>query len=200
MLEALERWTQWRLFWTLFLTAILFLDGVSHLGTTSSPPLTCLVNIENYETSSGTEQYCPSLDIFLLRYIKIVWDYLGSFDVVSWLLLFVAVIAVLQITRRFCGEHGPVEWFSGLKQPEQLTVILAFIFFFQFLVFGKTDQTLKLQQRAWISTNGALLYHAPVKGDPIGLLLMIINTGWPAPGSIDTRLSESDPHLELHGT
>jgi hypothetical protein len=23
---------------------------------------------------------------------------------------------------------------------------------------------------------------------------------WPAPGSIDTRLSESHPHLELHGT
>jgi hypothetical protein len=31
-------------------------------------------------------------------------------------------------------------------------------------------------------------------------LLRAVDAVWPAPGSIDTRLSESHPHLELHGT
>jgi hypothetical protein len=32
------------------------------------------------------------------------------------------------------------------------------------------------------------------------LVVTVRNEMWPAPGSIDTRLSESHPHLELHGT
>jgi hypothetical protein len=37
----------------------------------------------------------------------------------------------------------------------------------------------------------------------VDLLLVFMGffqASWPAPGSIDTRLSESHPHLELHGT
>jgi hypothetical protein len=159
MLEVIATWSKWRLFWTIVLSYAALAEILSLTPTNTS---TCIVEHIN--------NVCPSLHVFLFRDIDIFFERVRRGDAVFIILVVLAIVAIWESAARLCAEgesenqnqryddggltKGPITRFLDLDKATQFTAILAVVGVLQWQTLEKTDQTLKLQSRAWIAPRG----------------------------------------------
>ena len=72
------------------------------------------------------------------------------------------------------------------------TALIGFVAILQWLTFEKTDETLKIQQRAWVSPIGAgLRINPPIKDDGISFALSFLNSGREPATGIKIKIENS---------
>jgi hypothetical protein len=75
--------------------------------------------------------------------------------------------------------HSPwKEWRRKWRDPITLfTLLLVIVGALQWCTLQNTDETLRLQQRAWLSPTGAKLFGIPTKDEAINFRLALVNSG-----------------------
>jgi hypothetical protein len=75
--------------------------------------------------------------------------------------------------------HSPwKEWRRKWRDPITLfTLLLVIVGALQWCTLQNTDETLRLQQRAWHAPVGAKLFWIPTKDEPINFRLVLVNSG-----------------------
>ncbi len=146
MFETLERWSKLRLFLVLALSSFVFLDAVSYWITSDISK--CLINVapNNHYNDEGNS--CPTFHIFIYEMICFVLGRLGLSLFI--LTAIAAIVAIAESIALLCNARSPVCRLWALKAIDKFTFALVMVGGFQLLTLEKTDQTLKLQQRAWL--------------------------------------------------
>ena len=83
-------------------------------------------------------------------------------------------------------------WGQYWRDPiTYFTLLLVVVGFLQWRTLAKTDETLRLQQRAWLTPVGADLGPIPVKDEMIGFGIRLINSGREPATSINVKILNS---------
>jgi hypothetical protein len=87
--------------------------------------------------------------------------------------------------------HSPwKEWRRKWRDPITLfTLLLVIVGALQWCTLQNTDETLRLQQRAWLSPTGAKLFGIPTKDEAINFRLALVNSGREPASGVYTKLS-----------
>jgi hypothetical protein len=101
MLEALAKWTKWRLWWTLGLGYVLSVEFATLLASRIPP---CVVEGEIYSQADGTKnEYCPAFHSVLFSFFGFLEDHSEAVTAVATLAIAVFTWTLWQSSEKMWG-------------------------------------------------------------------------------------------------